>query len=170
MQALCIERIRVLFKLKKNTENEFTAIKLYSIDSDQNSIKRDATIDCVLQIMELQFNGYPDEFDIHGPYGIKKGSSVKIESFKKKLSQKGHEKYYALDGLSHDEFGFHISYANKFKDHTYSELIIWWRSDKYKVDQVSIINKLSRPFCVSSGYEIELLIWAKTSRQEFLYN
>jgi hypothetical protein len=98
----------------------------------------------------------PLDYDIHGPYGIKKGSSVKLKTFKNRLEKIGHEKYYALDGGTDGRLGFNILLDAKLKDTTYTELIIWYAKDAFDIKFTDIVNRVIVPLSLSTGYEIEI--------------
>ena len=135
--------------------NKVTAIKLYSIGSDQAGISRPDLTDSILKGFEEQFGEIPKCYIIHGPYGIRKGGSVGITAFKNKLNAKGHDKYYALTGKTEGKLGFNISVDAMLEKQKYSELIIWLYTDSYAPSFEDLVKTISPFFPISSGFEMQ---------------
>lgn len=131
------------------------AIKLYSIGSEQIGIERLNLVESMFDIFENQFGDKPNAYVIHGPYGIKKGSSVGIRAFKNKLATKGHEKYDSLTGETEGELGFNISFGARLENQTYSELIIWWYTEHYAPSFEAIVKAVMPFYPISYGFELK---------------
>lgn len=132
----------------------YRAIKLYSIDSDQDKIDRAGLVEAVLTMFTHHFSGPPKEYDIHGPYGVRKGSSIGIKAFRNKLQKFGHAKYYALHGYTEELYGFDLSLGTLRG--ACSELMIWYSPEHYSVDFQSIVQLLVCPLNVTSGFCIDI--------------
>ncbi len=145
-----------MLNLFRKNEKFFRAIKLYSIDQDQGSIDRPLLIVSILKLLKGAFGDYPNEYDIHGPYGIKKGATVDLITFQRKLSKKGHSKYYALNGYTEGKFAFNVVFDAKLRSSTYSELIIWYSLECYTLDFRRAVECLIRPFSTTSGFELDI--------------
>ena len=141
-----------MFSRKKD---KFTAIKLYSIDDEQSKIDRPMLVQSILEFFESELNGIPKEFDIHGPYEISKGQTIGIRAFKNKLEQKGHDKYYGLDGSTESQSGFNILFNAPIGNNFYTELIIWCNSVLLELDLKLCAKQLTEIFPISCGFEIE---------------
>jgi hypothetical protein len=139
---------------RKKTK-KYEAIKLYSVGTDQAVINRKILIESIFTVFENAFKEFPEDYDISGPYGIRKGSSVKLKTFKNKLEKIGHEKYYGYHGYTDGQFGFNALFNAKLNDsNSYTELIIWYDSNLWTVDFKQIASTLFKPLSVSSGYQI----------------
>lgn len=114
-------------------KDEFTAIKLYSIGKDQEFLNRPVLVEAILDVFQNILNEMPQNFDISGPYGISKGRTVGIESFKSKLQQKCHEKYYAFMGCTENCLGFHALFDANRPNTTYTEIIFLFKKGTYTV-------------------------------------
>lgn len=142
--------------LFNKNKKQYRAIKLYSLFADQDGIDRNALVNSTLRIFETLFHEMPNEFLISGPYGIKKGTAVKLSTFKSKLEKIGHEKYYGLDGVTEGEFGFRLLLNAKLERGTYTELIVWYSKDEWTIDFKEVVNLVMGALSLSSGYEIEI--------------
>lgn len=129
------------------------AIKLYSLGEPS---ERNVLVSCILASLEKVFGTAPAEFDIHGPYGVKKGTTIGLESFQKKLSQKGHDKYYALTGETSNQFGFNLLLGARCGETIYSELILWYDTAKYEVEFLELVQPLLAPLNASCGFDVEI--------------
>ena len=129
------------------------AIKLYSTSPP---LDREVLVLSILKSMQDSFGALPVEFDIHGPYGIKKGSTVGFKAFQKKLEQKGHDGYYALSGNTSDQFGFHLLLGARIGETSYSEIIVWYAPERFQVDFLSLSEPLLGPLNACCGFEIEI--------------
>ena len=109
----------------------------------------------MLEFFESELKDIPKEFDIHGPYGIPKGQTIGIRAFKNKLEQKGHDKYYGLDGSTESRFGFNILFNAPIGNNFYTELIIWCNSALLDLDLKFCAKQLTEMFPTSCGFEIE---------------
>lgn len=144
-------------KTQKSEPPRFRTIKLYSIAQDQARIDRPLLVESVLSVFSRCFKTLPRDFDIHGPYGVRKGTSVGIKAFRSKLEKKGHEKYYALNGYTAGLLGFELLLeATCAADTTYSELVIWYSLQDFDVPFLDIAISLLQPLGATSGYEIDL--------------
>ncbi|MDP5138638.1 hypothetical protein [Rheinheimera baltica] len=141
--------------LKK--KDEFTAIKLYSIGKDQGLIDRPALVEAILDVFESMLEEMPKNFDIDGPYGISKGRTVGIDSFKNKLHQKGHEKYYALMGRTENRLGFHALFEANRPNTTYSEIIFWFKKNSYTVPFKELIQRVIDPLSASCAFQFDFV-------------
>jgi hypothetical protein len=137
-------------------QENYRVIKLYSVVNSEISIKRPTLVDKILSLFDEHWGVLPKEYDIYGPYGIRKGSSVGIKSFKNKLEQKGHEKYHGLVGYTEDVFGFNLSIDIPRDDFRYSELILWFREDDFDVKFLKVVKPLLEVMKVTCGFEIVL--------------
>ncbi len=135
------------------TKQSFKAIKLYCIDG---SIDREKLIPAILRTFQNSLGSTPEEYDINGPYGIKKGSTVGLETFQKKLAAKGHDKYFALHGRTTGEYGFNLLLNAKTGEATYSELIIWYANGRYSPAFLQAIEPLITPLNVTCGFDIDI--------------
>lgn len=142
--------------LFNKNKKKYRAIKLYSLFADQDGIDRNALVASTLRIFETLFHEMPDEFDISGPYGIKKGTAVKLSTFKSKLEKVGHEKYYGLEGVTEGKFGFSLLLNAKLERGTYTELIVWYSKDDWTIDFKEVVIIVMGALSLSSGYEIEI--------------
>ena len=138
-------------------KEKFVAIKLYSIGSEQKKISRPDLVSALLSLFECEFSMLPKEYVISGPYGVRKGSSIGVKAFKNKLSSKGHEQYYGLTGDTEGKFGFKLILDCNLDPITYSELIIWYNASAFNVSFHEVVKKLSDPFSISCGYEIDII-------------
>lgn len=129
------------------------AIKLYSLGDPS---ERNVLVSCILASIEKVFGTTPAEFDIHGPYGVKKGTTIGLESFQKMLSQKGHDKYYALSGETSNQFGFNLVLGARCGETSYSELILWYDTAKYEVEFIELVRPLLAPLNASCGFDVEI--------------
>ena len=134
----------------------FRTIKLYSIAESQDGLNRAALVEALLKMCEKNFGNYPRKYDIHGPYGVRKGSTVGLSAFKKKLEKIGHEKYYALSAETEDLFGFQLLLSAKFDACTYSELIIWYSDEIAQIEFMNIVQPIQKVFNITSGYSIDI--------------
>jgi hypothetical protein len=141
-----------VFSRKKDN---FTAIKLYSIDDEQANIHRPTLIHSLLEFFESELNCVPKCFDIHGPYGIPKGQTVGIRSFKNKLDNRGHDDYFGLHGISESKLGFHVLFNAPIGNNFYTELIIWCNKSFMDLELRLHAKKLLKMFPISSGFEME---------------
>ena len=137
-------------------KSKFRVVKLYSIGRDQDEIDRPKLVESILRLFEKNFNEFPENYDIHGAYGIAKGSSVQLKTFLKKLDNKGHEKYYALSGDTVGKLGFKVLFGAKYKNIDYSELLIWYPKEIETVSLKTIVKNLIEAFSLSTAYEITL--------------
>ncbi len=138
-------------------KDEFTAIKLYSIGKDLEFINRPVLVEAILDVFQNILNEMPQDFDISGPYGISKGRTVGIESFKNKLQQKGHEKYYALMGSTENRLGFHALFDAKRPNTTYTEIIFWFKKGSYTVPFKKIIQTIIGPLGASCAFQFDFV-------------
>jgi hypothetical protein len=134
-------------------KKKYRAIKLYSLFGDQHGIDRRALVTSILEVFERLFHRSPDEFDIHGPYGVKKGDAVHLSAFIGRLQKVGHEKYFALEGATIASFGFKLLCNARLEEATYTELIVWYAQDEWKIDFKEVVAIVMGPLCLSSGYE-----------------
>lgn len=142
---------------KKKTRKVFSAIKLYSIGDDQNAIQREELVDSILAVFENIFKEFPEDYDINGPYKIKKGTTVKLNTFKKRLHDFGHDKYYAYYGHTEGRLGFDVNLSAKTNNTlTYTELIIWYDSHLWDIHFREIVSMLMKPLSLSCGYLIDI--------------
>lgn len=142
--------------LFNKSKKKYRAIKLYSLFGDQDRIDRDALVNSTLKIFETLFHEMPVEFDIHGPYGIKKGTTVKFSTFKSKLEKFGHEKFYALEGETPGKFGFRLLFNAKLARGTYTEFIVWYSKNEWTIEFKDVVKLVMDALSLSSGYEIEI--------------
>ena len=138
-------------------------IKLYSVSPmpSDKLLNRPMLVDTLLALFQKCFGELPKHFDIHGPYGVKKGSTVGIKSFRNKLEKRGHGDYYALtgyaDGYSEGPFGFDCLFdAMTNSCHTYNEIVIWYLPDKYEVNVNECVSALIEVFPIDYGYVVDL--------------
>ncbi len=139
--------------LKK--KDEFTAIKLYSIGKDQESIDRPALVEKILDAFENILGETPKNFDINGPYGIPKGRTIGIELFKNKLHQKGHEKYFAIFGETEKRLGFHALFNANRPDTTYTEVVFWFKKALYSGLFQDIVQNVIGPLNASCAFQLD---------------
>jgi len=132
---------------------KFTAIKLYCIGEPEN---REVLLLRILSSLKDTFGALPEEFDIHGPYGIRKGSSIGYRAFQNKLSQKGHGQYDALSGETNGQFGFDLLLGARIGEITYAELVIWYASETCVVDFLRLVEPILGPLNASSGFDIDV--------------
>jgi hypothetical protein len=132
---------------------KLTAIKLYCIGEPEN---RELLLSRILSSLQEVFGALPEEFDIHGPYGIRKGSSIGYRAFQNKLTQKGHEKYYALAGETNGQFGFNLLLGARIGEITYTELVLWYASETYLVDFLQLVEPILGPLNASCGFDIDV--------------
>lgn len=137
-------------------KDKVIAIKLYSIGTAQVKIDRPQLVDSILGLFDIEFSELPKKYVIHGPYGVRKGGAVGIKSFKRKLQEKGHEKYYALSGDTESQFGFSVSFECKLEKSTYSEIVIWYNASAFYVPFRNVVKALTPDFSACSGFEIEI--------------
>jgi len=142
----------MFFKRKEKIK----AIKLYSVGSDLEGINRQLLIKNIVEIFDSLFLELPKDYVIHGPYGIRKGGSVEIKAFNRKLESKGHDKYYALSGETENRLGFNVSFDCQLQGTEYAEFIIWYKSSEFSVFFHDIVRKLNSSLSISCGFEIEL--------------
>lgn len=140
---------------KKKTK-KIRAIKLYSLCRDQEGIERIVLVESVLRVFETLFHEMPTGFDISGPYGISKGKTIGLATFKRKLERIGHEKYYGLYGATEEKFGFRLLFNAKLEQLTYTELIFWYPKDEWKIDFKQLVRIVMDAFSLSCAYEIEI--------------
>ncbi|KZN62075.1 hypothetical protein N473_21255 [Pseudoalteromonas luteoviolacea CPMOR-1] len=134
---------------------KFKVYKFYIIDDDQNKIDRPKLMDFILFFFENNLQ-IPLDFDIGGPYGIRKGSSCGIQAFRNKLEKHGHDKYYALSGVTENVVGFELLFNAVYNEHTYSELIIWYNPKDYDLTFEKVIRELICSCVMSYAYELEI--------------
>ena len=99
----------------------------------------------------------PEKFDINGPYGIAKGRTVGIEAFKNKLHQKGHEKYFALFGLTEKRLGFHALFDANRPNTTYTEIIFWYKKGLYSVSFKDLAQIVIGPLSASCAFQFDFV-------------
>jgi len=138
---------------KRYSEPRINAIKLYCIGEPVN---REALLFRILTSLQTTFGTLPDEYDIGGPYGVKKGSTIGYQSFQNKLTRKGHEKYYALSGETGGQFGFRLLLGAHIDGLVYSELILWYASGTYTVNFLNLVEPLLGPLNASCGFDIDI--------------
>lgn len=140
---------------KKKLPATYRAIKLYSIvrDSEEDTLDRQLLIDTVLNLFEEYFKELPKEYDIHGPYGISKGSSVGIKAFRDKLSKKGHDSYSMVRGNKEHYFGFYCSCRSAARGH--HELCIWYNFNQYDIDPVGLVSDVLQVFPINYGFAMD---------------
>ena len=141
----------MFFKKKE----KFKVIKVYVLDEDQETIERAMLVNSILNLFESNLET-PKDFDIGGPYGIRKGASCGVKAFKNKLEKKGHNDYYALSGITENDLGFEFLVDAIYKAHKYSELIIWFNPKKFELSFEMLIRKFLVNCKISYAYEIEL--------------
>lgn len=139
--------------LSRKPTPKFTAIKLYCIGEPKN---RELLLQRILSSLQETFGALPEEFDIHGPYGIRKGSSIGYRAFQNKLTQKGHEKYYALSGETNGQFGFNLLLGARIGEIAYTELVLWYASETYVIDFLQLVEPILGPLNASSGFDIDV--------------
>jgi hypothetical protein len=139
--------------LKRNRLPKITAIKLYSIGEPEN---RELLLSRILSALQETFGALPEEFDISGPYGIRKGSSVGYRVFQNKLKKIGHEKYYALSAENNGQFGFNLLLGAHIAALSYTELVLWYASESYLVDFLKFVEPILGPLNAASGFDIEI--------------
>lgn len=137
-------------------EPVYRTIKLYCVGDDQTKIDRAGLVDALLAMFENLFRSVPRSYDIHGPYGIRKGSTVGLNAFKSKLEKIGHEKYYSLNGETEGLFGFTLSLGARLENITYSELIVWFAPENFDVDFFSLVRPIATPFSLTTGFCIDI--------------
>jgi hypothetical protein len=141
---------------KKEVPSSFTAIKLYCLSEPNN---RDLLISTILKSIEHTFNSLPIEYDIHGPYGIRKGATVGIQEFQSKLSKKGHDKYHGVWAQTNGKFGFYLQLGallGRANSSSYSELIIWYAPKSYSINFLKLVMPILEPFNAACGFDIEI--------------
>ncbi len=141
---------------KKEVRPPFTAIKLYGL---REPADREALLSSILDSIRSTFGALPVEYDICGPYGIKKGTTVGLKAFQNTLAKRGHDKYYTLSGATSGQFGFNLllgARVNGTACSTYSELIVWYASDNYSVDFLELVIPLLEPLDAVCGFDIDI--------------
>jgi hypothetical protein len=144
---------------RRRDESKVRALKLYSVwlPAARPAIDRPVLVETILGLCQALFGNLPAKFDIHGPYGIRKGQSVGIKAFRSKLQRRGHDDYYALDGSTPGSFGFGCLFdAKTGTDHLYTELVFWYLLTGEDVDVVALVSRLSAVFPTDYGYAIDL--------------
>lgn len=139
-----------------NKSKNIVAFKFFSIGKEQEGINRPALVGSLLELFESDFGELPEEFVIHGPYGIPKGRHVGIKAFKNKLKLKGHEKYYALNGKTGSKLGFEALFEANITNGSYSELVVWFDPTHFSSSLVEIAMHVQTYFPISSGFEIDI--------------
>ena len=120
-------------------------------------MRRAVLVETILALCQDLFGSTPTRFDIHGPYGIRKGQSVGIKAFRTKLERRGHDDYYAINGRLPGSFGFVVLFdAKTGTEHLYSELVFWYHPAANSVDIVSLALRLSSVFPSDYGFAIDL--------------
>ncbi len=139
----------------KGAAPRFRAIKLYTVAAEGHALalNRPLLVQTILDVMHHHFQALPKEYDISGPYGIRKGSSVGIKSFLNRLQKKGHDKYYAMHGSTTDHFGFELHLESG--QGKYNELIIWFDLSLYPADETGIVRELIDAFHTDYGYTVD---------------
>ena len=132
---------------------KITAIKLYCIGEPEN---RELLLSSILNSLQETFGTLPEEFDIHGPYGIRKGSTIGYRAFQNRLNRKGHGKYYALSGETNGQFGFQLLLGARIAELTYTELLLWYASESYAVDFLQFVEPILGPLNATSGFDIDI--------------
>lgn len=144
-----------MFFRNKEVKKEVAVIKLYLIDSTISNNAKAQLLETLLSYFENQFGEMPEEYVIHGPYGVPKGSTVGLRAFRNKLKIKGHDKYYGLNGSTQNKFGFSLSVDCHWREQAYSELIIWGITELHPPSFEEIVKRVFRHFPVTSGYEMQ---------------
>ena len=143
----------------KRKQPQLRALKLYSVSSTTRrpAIHRAVLLEAILSMCQELFGAAPTKFDIHGPYGIRKGQRVGIKAFRSKLERRGHDDYYAIDGEAPGSFGFGCLFdARTATEHVYSELVFWYQLTTNTIDVVSLASSLSAVFPSDYGFVIDL--------------
>ncbi|WP_395008078.1 hypothetical protein [Undibacterium sp.] len=148
--------LKKFFSIFRRNVGMLRAVKLYSIGVNQEAIDRSELIDVLLEVCKTSFGEYPKEYDIYGPYGIRKGASVGLKAFRNKLAKFGHEKYYGLIGFTDNRFGFQLSFSHQIEKVSFSELIVWYSDKIDRKNFEDICQPLLETFNVSSGFEIDI--------------
>jgi hypothetical protein len=131
------------------------ALKLYSVwpVGAPKFINRPALVEGLLSICERFFGSPPQTFDIHGPYGITKGTSVGVQAFRNKLAKRGHDDYYALDGRSETSFGFSCLFEAKADTgHSYDQLLVWFAIERHHLEILDLAENIIRLFPADYGF------------------
>lgn len=131
------------------------AIKLYCLGEPSD---REVLVSQILLSLHDVFGAYPVEYDIGGPYGIRKGSAVGLKSFQDRLDRTGHAKYFSLSGETSQHFGFQLLLGTPSDDASYSELILWYAPERYQVDFLRLVEPLLAPLNATCGFEVDLPI------------
>ncbi len=134
---------------KKHPVN--VVLKLYAIDVPM--ARRESILNAIILTLKTNFNQLPKNYVIHGPYGVRKGGSILYKTFVKKLAEKGHEKYYAVDGQTENSHGFHFSYSSV---KPVFELTIWHREGKHDLNNFLLVKSLVDQIDVKYGYIFNL--------------
>jgi hypothetical protein len=132
-----------------------SAIKLYCLGEPS---RREVLVSQILKSLQETFDAYPAEYDINGPYGIPKGSTIGIKAFQHRLAKKGHDKYFALSGETKNRFGFRLLLGAQINETTYSELLLWYARGSRKVDFLKFVEPLLEPLNAACGFEIDIPI------------
>lgn len=143
----------------RRDESKLRALKLYSVwlPGRQPAIDRAVLTETILGLCQEQFGDVPAQFDIHGPYGIRKGRGVGIKAFRSKLQRRGHADYYAIDGSTPGSFGFGCLFGAKTgTEHFYNELVFWYALTGKAIDVVALTSRLAAVFPTDYGYAVDL--------------
>lgn len=134
--------MKIFSKKPKNT-----IIKLYALNVPYKD--RENVVNTSVLVCEKFFQKKPNEYVIHGPYGISKGRSVGYKSFINKLTKKGHEKYYAINGNYKEEFGFHLIWLH---ENEVLELTYWFINESLQINEFELVQDLVIAINVLYGY------------------
>jgi hypothetical protein len=149
-----------LFGKLFGTRTKWEVLKLYSsISVDrQVTVDRQILVDTLVQTFEKYFGEAADSFDIHGPYGIRKGQTVGLKRFKTLLQSKGYDKFYALT-ITNKTNSKCIEFLDtsddlerKVSTSGYRELIIGHQILEQQSDFVKVANEIYEVFKFDYGY------------------
>jgi hypothetical protein len=130
-----------------------SAIKLYCLGEPSH---RELLVSQILKSLQATFDAFPAEYDISGPYGIPKGSTIGIKAFQNRLAKKGHDKYFSLSGETNNLFGFRLLLGAQINETSYSELLVWYALGSRKIDFLKLVEPLLEPLDAVCGFEIDL--------------
>ena len=149
-----------LFGKLFGTRTKWEVLKLYSsISVDrQVTVDRRILVDSLVQTFEKYFGEAADSFDIHGPYGIRKGQTVGLKRFKTLLQSKGYDKFYGLT-ITNKSYSKCIEFLDtsdnlerKVSTYGYRELIIGHQILEQQLDLVKVANEIYEVFKFDYGY------------------
>jgi hypothetical protein len=149
-----------LFGKPSGTRTKWEVLKLYSsISVDrQVTVDRQILVDTLVQTFEKYFGEAPDSFDIHGPYGIRKGQNVGLKRFKTLLQTKGYDKFYGLTitNKSNSKCIEFLDTSDNLEQkgwtYGYQELIIGHQILEQQSDLVKVANEIYEVFKFDYGY------------------